>query len=96
MLHIKLINEKSKNKSKNKVLLSVIANSAIRANNLPGQDKYLDAEYQSERNVYRSPINYIIQGLINGFTRIVPGKGIQKIINKEDAKSKKSKKNKKN
>lgn len=95
-LHINLINEKSKNKSKNKVLLSAIANSAIRANNLPGQDKYLDAEYQFERNVYRSPINYIIQGLMNGFTRIVPGKGVQKIINKDNSKGKKSKKHKKN
>ena len=93
-LQLKLINEKSKNKSKNKVLLSAIANTAIRPNNLPGQDKYLVAEYQSERNINRSPINYIIQGLINGFTRIVPGKSVQKMIHKDDAKGKKSKKNK--
>lgn len=91
-LHVKLINEKSKDKSKKKVLLSAIANTAIRANNLPGQDKYLDAEYQSVRNVKRSPINYIIQGLISGFTRIVPGKGVQKMINKEGKKGKKNKK----
>ncbi len=91
-LHVKLINENSKKKSNKKVLLSAIANTAIRANNLPGQDKYLDAEYQSVRNVKRSPINYIIQGLISGFTRIVPGKGVQKIINKEDKKGKKNKK----
>lgn len=87
-LQIKLINEKSKNKSKKKVLLSAIANTAIRADNLPSQDKYLVAEYQSERNVYRSPVNYIIQGLIHGFTRIVPGKGAQKLINKDDKKEK--------
>lgn len=93
-LHIKLINEKSKNKSNKKVILSAIANSAIRPNNLPGQKKYLEAEYQSERNKYRSPINYIIQGLINGFTRIVPGKTVQKLINKEDNKIKKDQKKK--
>jgi len=33
-LHITLINEKSKNKSKKRVLLSAIANAAIRANNI--------------------------------------------------------------
>lgn len=88
-LHLKLINEKSKNKSKKKVLLSAIANIAIRANNLPGQKKYLTANYQSKRNKYRSPINYIIQGLIKGFTRIVPGKGAQKMINKNAKKKKK-------
>ncbi len=91
-LHVKMINEKSKNKAKKKVLLSAIANGAIRPNNLPDQKKYLVAEYQSERNIYRSPINYIIQGLIQGFTRIVPGKVVQKMIVK-DNKQKKKKKN---
>ena len=87
-LHVKLLNEKSKDKSKNMGLLSAIANTAIRANNLPGEHKYLVAAYQSGRNVYRSPINYIIKGLINGFTRIVPGKGVQKLINKDKKKKK--------
>ena len=85
-----------KNKHKKKVLLSAIANTAIRANNLPGQKKYLTSDYQSQRNIYRSPINYIIQGLIHGFTRIVPGKNVQKLINKDEKKSKKKKKKKKN
>ena len=91
-LHVKLINEKSKDKSKKKVLLSAIANTAIRANNMPAQGKYLFAQYQSQRNVNRSPINYIVQGLIHGFTRIVPGKAVQNIINKDDKKGKKNKK----
>ena len=95
-LHLIMINEKSKNKHKKKVLLSAIANTAIRANNLPGQKKYLTSDYQSQRNIYRSPINYIIQGLIHGFTRIVPGKNVQKLINKDEKKSKKKKKKKKN
>lgn len=92
-LQINLLKEKSKNKTKKRVLFSAIANSAIRPDNMPGQDKYLGAEYQSKRNIYRSPINYILQGLINGFTRIVPGKGVQKMIHKEEKKGKKSKKN---
>ncbi len=90
---LKLINEKSKDKSKKKVLLSAIVNTAIRANNMPDQDTIiLIAEYQSKRNVYRSPVNYIVQGLIHGFTRIVPGKGVQNIINKDDKKGKRAKK----
>ena len=85
-LHLKIIDENSKDKSKKRVLLSAIANGAIRPNNLPGQKKYLVAEYQSDRNVHRSPINYIIQGLIHGITRIVPGKTVQKMIIKDSKK----------
>ena len=91
-LHVKMITDNSKHKDHKKVLLSAIANGAIRTNNLPDQKKYLVAEYQSERNAYRSPINYILQGLIHGFTRIVPGKVVQKIIIMEDKKKKKKKK----
>jgi len=91
-LAVKLLNEKNKDKSKNMGFLSAIANTAIRANNLPGQQNYLVAAYQSKRNVYRSPVNYIVQGLIHGFTRIVPGKAVQNIINKDDKKGKKNKK----
>lgn len=90
-LHVKMINEKSKHGSNKKVLLSAIANTAIRTNNMPDKHNYLVAEYQSERNIYRSPINYIIHGLVNGFTRIVPGKGVQNLINKEGKKGKKKK-----
>lgn len=86
-LHLKLINEESKGKKK--VLLSAIANGAIRPNNLPGQKKYLIANYRSVRNAYRSPINYIVQGLVQGFTRIVPGKFVQKLIIKDSKKKKK-------
>jgi len=83
-LHVKLINEK--NKGKKKVLLSAIVNGALRRNNLPDQKKYHVAEYQSERNKYRSPINYIMKGLIQGVIRIVPGKLAQKMIVKEQKK----------
>lgn len=91
-LHVKLLNEKSKDKSKNMGFLSAVANTAIRANNLPGEKNYLVASYQSNRNVYRSPVNYIVKGLIDGCIRIVPGKGVQKMIIKEDKKGKKRKK----
>ena len=80
-LHVKLINEDQK--GKNKFLLSSIVNGAIRSHNLPNQKKHLIAEYQFERNKYRSPINYIIKGLFQGFTKIVPGKLVQKLIIKK-------------
>jgi hypothetical protein len=85
-LHVKLINENHNGKKKS--LLSAIVNSAIRKNNLPDQKKYLIAEYQFERNKYRSPINYIIKGLIQGVTKIVPGKFAQKMIVKKKKKKK--------
>jgi hypothetical protein len=80
-LHLDLIKENADKKEKKLVIKSLIANSAVRNNNIPGDKKYLTAKYESTRNMYRSPVNYIIQGLIHGFTRIVPGKGIQKLIN---------------
>lgn len=86
--HLNLIKETNKDKSHKKVLLSSIANGAIRTNNLPDQKNYLIANYQSSRNKYRSPINYIIQGLVQGFTRIVPGKLVQKMIRKDNKKKK--------
>ncbi len=88
-LHLNLIKENADKKAKKLVIKSLIANSAVRNNNIPSDKNYLTAEYESTRNIYRSPINYIIQGLIHGFTRIVPGKGIQKLINKDKKKSKK-------
>jgi hypothetical protein len=80
-LHLNVINEKNKDKGEKNVLFSALANGAIRTNNLPGEKKYRVVEYQSKRNQYRSPINYIIQGLIQGFKRIVPGSIARKLIN---------------
>ena len=89
-LHLNLIKENADKKVKKLALKSFIANSAVRTNNIPSEKKYLTADYKSTRNMYRSPINYIIQGLIQGFTKIVPGKGIQKLLNKEKKKAKKN------
>ena len=80
-LHLKVINQKNKGKGKKKVILSAIANGAIRTDNIPGEKRYHIADYQSKRNVNRSPINYIIQGLIEGFKKIVPGGFVRKLIN---------------
>jgi len=87
-LHMNMVKESDDHTAKKRIFLSAMANAAIRNNNMPDQEKYLTAEYQSERNLYRSPVNYIIQGLIQGITHIVPGKNVQKAIEKKKKKKK--------
>ena len=91
-LHINMMKELEDHTLKKRAFLSSIANAAIRNNNIPGTEKYQTAKYQTERNIYRSPINYIIQGLIQGIMRIVPGKTVQKALTKEKKKKKKKEK----
>ncbi len=88
-LHLNMVKDLENHAQKKRLFLSAVANAAIRKNNMPGQEKYLTAKYQTERNIYRSPVNYIIQGLIQGIIRIVPGKNVQKAITKEKKKKKK-------
>ncbi len=85
-LHINVLKEREDHTERKRLLLSAIANAVVHNENIPGQEKYLTAEYQSERNIYRSPINYIIHGLMQGITRIVPRKNVQKALNKEKKK----------
>jgi hypothetical protein len=80
-LKLNILNQKNKAKGKKKKVFSAIANGAIRTNNLPGEKRYRSVQYRSKRNLYRSPINYIIQGLIQGFERIVPGRIAREFIN---------------
>lgn len=87
-LHVKLIKEKENHKYKKRPIISTIADAAIKNNNFPEHKNYLTATYTTERNKYRSPVNYIIQGLIKGAARIVPGKNVGKAISKEKKKKK--------
>ena len=87
-LHMNMVKESDDHTAKKRIFLSAMANAAIRNNNMPDQEKYLTAQYQSDRNMYRSPVNYIIQGLIQGITHIVPGKNVQKAIEKKKKKKK--------
>ena len=73
-------------KSKKKSVLSAILNGAIRKHNLPHERRHIIAKYQFKKNKYRSPINYIIKGLLHGTTKIVPGKLAQKIISNKKKK----------
>lgn len=90
-LHVKLIKEKENHKYKKRPIISMIAEAAIKNNNFPEHQNYLIATYQSERNHYRSPVNYIIQGMVKGVVQIVPGKNIGKAVSKEKKKKKKKK-----
>jgi hypothetical protein len=82
-LSLEVLKEQDKDKPERKVFESAIANAAIHASNMPGDKKYSTATYSYRRNIYRSPINYIIHGLIEGFTYIVPKKGIQNFLHKK-------------
>lgn len=87
-LNLSVLKEQDEDKPKRKVFESAIANAAIHSSNMPGDKKYSTATYRYKRNIYRSPINYIIHGLIEGFTYIVPKKGIQNLLHKKKKKKK--------
>ncbi|WP_298530825.1 hypothetical protein [uncultured Algibacter sp.] len=87
-LSLEVLKEQDNDKPKRKAFESAIANAAIHPSNMPGDKKYSTATYSYKRNIYRSPINYIIHGLIEGFTYIVPKKGIQNLLHKKKKKKK--------
>jgi len=87
-----VIKENKDHKEKKQVLLSAVANTAIRAHNMPGDKKYMTASYTSERNIYRSPFNFIWASMMDGIVRIVPGKGVQFALGVNKDKKKKKKK----
>ncbi len=53
-------------------LISSIANSAIRKSNMPDTKHYHVAEYQSFRNIYRGPFNFMWESAKEGMLYIVP------------------------
>ncbi len=53
-------------------LISSIANSAIRKSNMPNAKHYHIAEYQSFRNIYRGPFNFMWESAKEGMLFIVP------------------------
>ena len=87
--HVVLLKEKENHQFKKRPIITMIADATVKNNNLPDGKNYLTANYQSERNIYRSPVNYIIHGLVQGAARIVPGKNIGKMITKDKKKKKK-------
>lgn len=92
-LKLNLLKENKDHKLKNKPLVSAIANSAVRNNNIPEEEKYIKASYYTERNPFRGPFNFMWLGVMDGMMHIVPGKSIQKVmgLEKKDKKAKKKK-----
>lgn len=88
--HVNLVKEKENHKFKKRAIISMIADAAVKTNNFPEHHNYLTAKYQTERNIYRSPVNYIVQGLVKGAARIVPGKNIGNAVTKDKKKKKKN------
>lgn len=68
---------------KNK-FLSTVANIAINNSNLPGEKKYLTAQYTVARNPYRGPFNLLWQSVKQGISEIVPGGAAKEILNSSD------------
>lgn len=76
-------------------LLSVIGNIAIRSENLPEKKNYRIANYQTKRNVYRSPFNFIWESTKGGLQEITPG-GLTKLLTgRKDSEGKQEKNQKK-
>ena len=67
------------NQEEKKGLLSLIANSAIRHNNMPDNNNYRVAEYQALRNIYRGPFNFWWETIKEGMLHIFPT-GISRIL----------------
>ncbi len=84
-----VLKENKGQKEKKLVILSAVANTAIRTNNIPGEKKYLTASYHSVRNQYRGPFNFIWASTMDGIMRIVPGKGVQFALGINQKKKKK-------
>jgi len=82
-LKVNVLDRGNEQKEK-KGILSLIANAAIHHSNLPEEKHFRVAEYQSERNIYRSPFNYIAHTISEGLILIVPRKVVSKAILKEE------------
>jgi hypothetical protein len=81
-LHLSIYKEQDDGSEHKKAFLSSIANVAIRHHNMPENKGYISASYTTQRNIYRSPFQHIVAGVLDGAKHIVPAKGIQNLINK--------------
>ncbi|MDO8967610.1 DUF748 domain-containing protein [Algoriphagus sp.] len=75
-LKIEMYQKGSQKKSK---LMSTIANIALNSNNMPGDKRYMTANYTTQRNRYRGPFHLVWSSTKQGMMTIVPG-GVAKEI----------------
>jgi len=71
-----------------KGMISLVANSLVRKQNLPGKKKYRTAQYTSERNLHKGPFNFIWNSLKMGFIEILPAATVKKKARKAMEKQK--------
>jgi len=72
-----------------KGFISTLANSAIKNSNLPEDNHYHIAEYQSYRNIYRGPFNFIWESIKEGMLYIVPTGASSILLGDPEKKAKK-------
>jgi len=73
-------------------IFSSIANSAIRKSNMPDAKHYHVAEYQSFRNIYRGPFNFMWESAKEGMLYIVPTGATGLLVGNPEKKAKKKQK----
>jgi hypothetical protein len=93
-MHLKIYEEESNGTEHEKDFLTSIANVAIRQHNLPENNDYIKANYNTQRNIYRSPVQHIVDGVLDGAKQIVPVRLVQTFIKTNDSKRKIKKKRK--
>ena len=91
-LHLTVYKENEDGSNKKDGILSSIANAAIKHHNLPDEKRYETATYTTERNIYRSPFQHIVAGVLDGTQYIIPAKGIRALLGTNNNKKKKKKK----
>lgn len=70
-----------KNEEKKNWVTSSLANIALNSSNMPGDNKYLTANYTTKRHRYRGPFNLIWKSTKEGIMEIVPGGLAREILN---------------
>ncbi|HSF53291.1 MAG TPA: DUF748 domain-containing protein [Algoriphagus sp.] len=70
-----------KNSQKKNRIMSTIANIALNSSNLPGEKRYMTAEYTTQRNRYRGPFHLFWKSTKEGIMQIVPGGAAKEILN---------------
>lgn len=67
-----------------KKLMSALANILTSSNNLPENNNYKTATFQTDRNIYRGTFNLIWESLREGMMEIVPGDLAQLLLKEQD------------
>ncbi|MEB2777642.1 hypothetical protein SYJ56_20160 [Algoriphagus sp. D3-2-R+10] len=67
-----------------KKLMSTLANILTSNNNLPENNNYKTAQFQTQRNIYRGTFNLIWESLREGMLEIVPGDLMQLLMKEQD------------